>query len=106
MSSLKIKPKKTPKNNKPVQLSCVPSHSHLLVKARADAHAGLVPSLGWETMCSQPCGAPVGPPSRNDHAPLLRGVNELCRTTMGKGGLQREACAAPGSWAWRKGEEQ
>lgn len=38
----------------------------------------LPPGWGWETMCSQPRGAGSGPPSRNGHALLLRGVNELC----------------------------
>lgn len=76
------------KPNSPVQPSCIPSRSQRPVKAQVDAHVGLVPSPGWETMCSQPRGAPTGPPSCNDHTLLLRGVNELCRATMGKGGLQ------------------
>lgn len=70
------------------ELSSVPSPGQLHVRARGDAHTGPVPSPGWETMCSQPRGAPGGPPSRNDHDLLLRGVNELCRTTMGTGRLQ------------------
>lgn len=70
------------------ELSSVPSPGQLHVRARGDAHTGPVPSPGWETMCSQPHGAAGGPPSRNDHDLLLRGVNELCRTTMGTGRLQ------------------
>lgn len=36
-----LKTKKNLKNNKAVQLSCVPSHRHLLVKDRAGAFPGL-----------------------------------------------------------------
>lgn len=73
------------KKTLPVQPPCVPSRSHLPLKARADAPAAL--GLG-NYVLPAPQGT-HGPPSRNDHALLLRGVNELCRTTMGKGRLQR-----------------
>lgn len=66
----------------------LPVHS-LAFPAAVTSRLMLPPGWGWETMCSQPRGAPSGPPSRNDHALLLRGVNELCRTTMGKGRSHR-----------------